>query len=248
MKSDPNPMKTNLGVGAYRDDNGQPYILECVRIAERRLLDSNVDHEYEGILGEESFRREATKLAFGNQSSVIKDQRYACVQALSGMGSIRLAFDFMKDWYPNKKAKILIPDVNWPFHRQIAGVSHMEIGTYRYYNSQTKSIDIEGMLEDLDKADPEQIVILHTCAHNPTGCDPTQDDWRQIVEVLKRKNHFCGFDSAYQGFASGNLDTDAFSMRLMAEHTDRICLFQSFSKNFGLYGERTGCLTFVTSG
>ena len=81
------------------------------------------------------------------------------------------------------------------------------------------------MLEDLDKADPEQIVILHTCAHNPTGCDPTQDDWRQIVEVLVRKNHFCGFDSAYQGFASGNLDTDAFSLRLLAEKTDRICLF-----------------------
>ena len=152
------------------------------------------------------------------------------------MGSIRLAFDFLKEWYPNKKAKVLIPDVNWPFHRQIAGVSGLEIGTYRYYDSRTKSFNLNGMLEDLDKAEPEQIVILHSCAHNPTGCDPSPEEWIKIVEVIKRKGHFCGVDNAYQGFASGNLDTDAFSLRLLAENTDRICLFQSLSKNFGLYG------------
>ena len=79
MKSDPNPMKTNMGVGAYRDDNGNPYLLECVKRAERRLLDEDVDHEYSGIDGIPSFRESATGLAFGKESSVFKDNRYACV-------------------------------------------------------------------------------------------------------------------------------------------------------------------------
>lgn len=103
-----------------------------------------------------------------------------------------------------------------------------------------------GMLEDLDKADNESIIVLHSCAHNPTGCDPSQEQWKEILEVVKRKNHFCCFDNAYQGFASGNLETDIYSLRLFAEHTDRIMLFQSFAKNFGLYGERAGCVSLVT--
>jgi len=103
------------------------------------------------------------------------------------------------------------------------------------------------MLEDLNKADNESIVVLHSCAHNPTGQDPTMKQWEQILEVIKKKNHLAAFDSAYQGFASGNLATDAASIRLFEKHTDRIVLFQSFAKNFGLYGERCGNLNVVCS-
>jgi len=67
--------------------------------------------------------------------------------------------------------------------------------------------------------------MLHACAHNPTGCDPTQEEWNQICDLVIRKGHLAGFDNAYQGFASGNLDTDAYSMRLFAQKTDRIMLF-----------------------
>jgi len=101
------------------------------------------------------------------------------------------------------------------------------------------------MLEDLDKAANESIVMLHVCAHNPTGCDPSKDDWSKILEVVKRKGHLCLFDSAYQGFASGDLEEDAYSLRLFSQHTDRIILSQSFAKNFGLYGERVGCVSVV---
>lgn len=101
------------------------------------------------------------------------------------------------------------------------------------------------MLEDLDKAPNEQIVMLHVCAHNPTGCDPSKEDWGQILEVVKRKGHLAMFDSAYQGFASGSLEEDAYSLRLFAQHTDRVMLSQSFAKNFGLYGERVGCISVV---
>jgi aspartate aminotransferase len=116
---------------------------------------------------------------------------------------------------------------------------------YRYYDRAAKQFDCTGMLEDLDRMDNESIVLLQVCAHNPTGCDPTQDQWRQILEVVKRKGHFAAFDNAYQGFATGDLENDSFSIRTFAEQTDRICLFQSFAKNFGLYGERAGCVSFL---
>jgi len=103
------------------------------------------------------------------------------------------------------------------------------------------------MLEDLDKMENEQIILFHTCAHNPTVQDPSHAEWKQILEVAKRKGHFCGFDNAYQGFASGDLEKDSFSLRLFANNTDRLCVFQSFAKNFGLYGERAGNISFLGS-
>ena len=153
--------------------------------------------------------------------------------------------DFMKLWYPNKTAKIFCPDPTWPTHKGIAGRAGFETAAYRYYDRKNKNFDKQGMLEDLDKAEDEQIVIMHACAHNPTGCDPSQEDWGDIFEVVKRKKHFVSFDNAYQGFASGDLVKDSYAVRHFAEHYDRVAHTQSFAKNFGLYGERAGCVSFV---
>lgn len=117
---------------------------------------------------------------------------------------------------------------------------------YRYFDNKTKGLDLNGMLEDLDKAANEQIVLLHVCAHNPTGVDPTNEQWGKILEVIKRKNHLVMFDSAYQGFASGDLVKDAYAVDLFTKSYDRILLCQSFAKNFGIYGERAGTLSVVT--
>lgn len=129
-----------------------------------------------------------------------------------------------------------MPDPTWPIHKTVQSHVNFKCNQYRYYNRSTKSFDINGMLEDLDKAGQESIVLFHVCAHNPTGCDPTKDQWDQILQVVKRKQHLAVFDSAYQGFASGSLDEDAYSLRHFLDNYDRIMLFQSFAKNFGLYG------------
>lgn len=233
-------------MGAYRDNDGKPFILPCVKEAERRIVDNEMDHEYSGIDGIPTYRDKCIALAYGADSDVVKDGRVVACQSISGTGSLRVGFDFMKEWYPNKSAKIYVPDPSWPTHRGIAARAGFESDTYRYYDREKKGFNCEGMLEDLDKMDNESIVVFHVCAHNPTGCDPTKDQWRQILDVVKRKGHFSAFDSAYQGFASGDLEEDAYSLRLFSKETERICLFQSFAKNFGLYGERAGCVTFIT--
>ena len=233
-----------LGIGAYRDDNNKPYILECVKRAEEMILEKGMDHEYSGIDGIPSYRDKCVKLAYGEDSSILGN--VASCQSLSGTGSLRVGMDFLREWYPNKNAKIYVSNPTWPTHKGIAARAGFEAVEYRYYDKEAKGFDCNGMLEDLDKADNGSIILLHMCAHNPTGCDPTKEQWQQILEVVKRKGHFAAFDNAYQGFASGDLDNDAYSLRLFSENYSNICLFQSMAKNFGLYGERAGCVSFVT--
>lgn len=141
----------------------------------------------------------------------------------------------------------MIPAQTWPIHRTLAELVGYNHKPYRYFDAETKGLDFEGLCEDLNNCKDNSLVMFHVCSHNPTGVDPNQEQWQKILEIVKRKNLFSGFDSAYQGFASGDLERDAYSLRLFQEHTDNIMLFQSFAKNFGLYGERAGCISFITS-
>ena len=246
FKKDPNPKKQLLGAGVYRDDNNKPYVLNCIRAAEKIIVERQMDHEYAGIQGIDSFVANSLKLAYGENSQLLKDGRVAGAQSLSGTGSLRLGFEFLKAFYPVKDAEVYTPIPTWPVHNTIPGRVGLKQKGYRYFDQKTKGLDINGMLEDLDKAPNEQIVMLHVCAHNPTGVDPTEAQWKQILEVVKRKQHFVMFDSAYQGFASGDLERDAAPVHLFTKSYDRLMLCQSFAKNFGVYGERAGTLSFVT--
>jgi aspartate aminotransferase len=247
FKKETNPKKVLLGMGTYKDDNNKPYVLSCVRKAEQIIFDKKMDHEYAGIQGIDSFVDKSVKLAYGEDNRFYKEGTIAGAQSISGTGSLRLAFEVLKNFYPNKDVSVLVPNQTWPIHRTICEKTGFKWENYRYYEPSTKSFTVNGMLEDLDKAKEESIVVLHVCAHNPTGCDPSQDDWKKILEVVKRKKHFCAFDSAYQGFATGDLLKDAYALRLFSKEYDRMLLCQSFAKNFGLYGERAGCLSFVTT-
>lgn len=103
------------------------------------------------------------------------------------------------------------------------------------------------MLSGLQTAPNGSIILLHVCAHNPTGVDPTQAQWKEIAQVMREKGHFPFFDCAYQGFASGDLNKDAWAVRYFVSQGFELVVAQSFAKNFGLYGERAGCFHIVTS-
>lgn len=206
-----------------------------------------MDHEYSTIDGIAGFREKASIVAFGKDSDAIKNKRVATLQSLSGTGSLRVGFEFFRAYFPNKHAKIWVSDPTWPTHRGIAARAGFDVESYRYFDNKTRGLNFDGMIEDISNCEDEQILILHACAHNPTGQDPSKEQWQQILEVCKRKGHLTCFDSAYQGFASGNLDEDAYSIRLFGDNSDRVVVFQSFAKNFGLYGERVGNLNVVTS-
>jgi len=157
-----------------------------------------------------------------------------------------VAADFIHRFLPGRA--VYFPDPTWGNHQVIfkdAGVK--DIKAYRYYDPKTVGLDLNGLLADLKAAPSESIIVLHACAHNPTGVDPKLDQWKQISQVCKEKNHFVLFDCAYQGFASGDPEKDVAAIRMFINDGHNIGLCQSFAKNFGLYGQRAGALSFLTA-
>ncbi len=170
------------------------------------------------------------------------------MQTISGTGAVHLGALFLAKFYPRPNDEaVYFSSPTWANHNQIFSNVHLPIKTYPYFSAQTKGLDFGGMLDTIKSAPSGSIILLHACAHNPTGVDPTQDQWKEIAQVIRNRQHFPFFDCAYQGFASGDLNKDAWPVRYFVNEGFELCVAQSFAKNFGLYGERAGCFHFVTS-
>ncbi|KAE9375773.1 glutamate oxaloacetate transaminase 2 [Stipitochalara longipes BDJ] len=242
FKADSFKEKINLGVGAYRDDQGKPYVLPSVRTAEDKVVKAKLNKEYAGITGVPEFTKAAAVLAYGPGSSAL--DRLVITQSISGTGALRIGGAFLQRFYPGAK-KIYIPTPSWANHAAVFKDSGLEVEKYRYYNKDTIGLDFEGMIADIKGAPKGSIFLLHACAHNPTGVDPTPEQWKEISEAVKSGEHYAFFDMAYQGFASGDTDKDAFPVRYFVEQGHNPSLAQSFAKNMGLYGERVGAFSVV---
>jgi aspartate aminotransferase len=243
FRNDPDPNKLNLGVGAYRDDKGQPYILNCVRQAEKRIYEGKLNHEYAPIGGDPAFTKVAANLMFGADAKEIKENRVTTVQTISGTGALRVAGQFLKRFLPN--TDIYLPEPTWGNHKPIFKDSGFGLKPYKYYDGKG-GLDFAGLQKDLEAAPNNSIILLHTCAHNPTGVDPTPEQWKELSKLFKKKGHFPFFDAAYQGFASGDPVKDALPIRYFLDDGHQLLVCQSFAKNFGLYGERVGALHIVS--
>ncbi|XP_053961624.1 aspartate aminotransferase, mitochondrial-like [Anastrepha ludens] len=244
--SDKNPKKVNLGVGAYRDDGNKPWVLPSVREAEKRIASKNMNHEYAPINGLAEFYNKSVELALGKDSEILKDKRNSTSQCLSGTGSLRIGAAFLGLFWKGERL-VHLPNPTWPNHRPIFMHSGLKVATYNYYDPKTLGLNEQGLYESLCKSPEKSIVLLHACAHNPTGVDPKKEQWLEISRIMKSRNLYPFFDMAYLGFASGDIDKDAEAVRIFASEGHEFCLAQSFAKNMGLYGERVGTLTIVCS-
>ena len=170
------------------------------------------------------------------------------MQTVSGTGAVHLGALFLSRFYGRPKDEaVYFSDPTWANHNQIFSNVHLPIKTYPYFAPPTKGLDFTGMVDSLRSAPTGSIILLHVCAHNPTGVDPTRDQWKEIAQVIRSRQHFPFFDCAYQGFASGDLSRDAWPVRYFVDQGFELCVAQSFAKNFGLYGERAGCFHFVVA-
>ena len=228
-------------MGAYRDDNAKPVVLDCVREAERRIAGKNF-MEYLPTNGNKEFVQHSIKLAYGEDRRM-SPRAPSPIQTLSGTGSCRLMADFMHRFAPG--AKVYIPTPTWSNHHNIWKDAGCEERTFRYYKAETRGLDFEGMMEDINNAEPGSFFLLHACAHNPTGVDPSPEQWRAMSAAMKERNLFPFFDMAYQGFASGDCERDAQASRIFVEDGHKVGCSQSFAKNMGLYGQRIGCFSIM---
>ncbi|KAJ2721817.1 aspartate transaminase aat1 [Coemansia sp. Benny D115] len=245
FKRDSDSRKMNLGVGAYRSDAGKPYVLESVRKAEEVLLARNLDKEYLPITGLATFTRAATELAYGAASPAL--ERLAVTQSISGTGALRIGGAFLERFF-GVQPTVYLPDPSWGNHAAVFRDSGLKVAKYRYYDASTNGLNLAGMLEDIRAMPRGSVVLLHACAHNPTGVDPSPEQWEQIRAAVEEREHLAFFDMAYQGFASGDADRDAAALRAFVDAgRSPIVLAQSFAKNMGLYGERVGTFSIVAA-
>lgn len=248
FKASTSSKKVNLSQGAYRDDEGKPYVLKCVREAERRVLSNpDLDKEYLPVEGLAEFRRLTRDFVIGDDAAGLDTpDQVATVQTLSGTGALRLAGEFIRlCGGENMPKAIYVSSPTWGNHLNIFRESGLSVGHYRYLNEAGTHLDLDAMVEDLRDLPEGSTVLLHSCAHNPTGVDPTTDEWDVLAEVFKEKNLLPFFDTAYQGYATGDIDRDAYSVRSFISKGLRPIIAQSYAKNLGLYGERVGALSVV---
>lgn len=255
---DQDPNKIDLIIGAYRDDNGNPKVLDCVREAEGYVYEQNPGHEYLKQDGLEGFDLVTKKLLLGDDSSLVKEGKVFTIQTLSGTGALRLSLDFLYTFMAinpvdNQPTIVYYPSTTWANHPAIIEVSHFMGQTYRYLDETGCQLDFDGLCTDLSNAVENSVFLFHMCGHNPTGVDPTEEQWKIIYSICRERKCIPMFDNAYQGYVSGDPDKDAFAVRYFAEEAERtneplsmlVCC--SFAKNFGLYGERVGALHVVTN-
>ncbi|USD66428.1 amino acid aminotransferase [Vibrio sp. SCSIO 43136] len=242
FKKDARAEKINLGVGIYKNEEGQTPVLATVKKAEAALLEIEKTKSYLTIEGTAEYGLAVQKLLFGADSDIVTSQRAKTAQAPGGTGALRVAGEFIKRHLPSQR--IWISNPTWANHNGVFTAAGLETAQYDYYNAEAKDKDFAAMVASLENAAAGDLVLLHGCCHNPTGIDPTADEWETLAKLCADKGLIPLFDFAYQGFAKG-VEEDAAGLRTFAKYNDEILVASSFSKNFGLYNERVGAFTLV---
>ncbi|MEW6484145.1 MAG: amino acid aminotransferase [Pseudomonadota bacterium] len=242
FRADNRPDKINLGIGVYKDETSKTTILTSVKKAEQFLLENETTKSYLSIDGYPEFARLTQELLFGKENPIITEKRACTAQTPGGTGALRVAADFLTRQTNVKR--IWVSNPSWPNHKSIFTASGLEVCHYDYYDATTHQLDFPAMLNSLEQAVAGDVVLFHGCCHNPTGIDPTPEQWQQLADLSVSRGWLPLFDFAYQGFGRG-LNEDAEGLRIFAKQHKELMVCSSYSKNFGLYNERVGAFTLV---
>jgi aspartate/tyrosine/aromatic aminotransferase len=239
---DENPDKINLSVGVFKNDSGQTPILNCVKAAEQKLVETEATKNYLGIDGLPEFRLQVPPLLLGKKHAAIEESRVACLQTPGGTGGLRVAADLVATLFPS--SKIWCSQPTWPNHPKVFAAAGLQVETYPYLDAAANQLDFDAMVAKLETIPAGDVVCLHASCHNPSGVDPTPEQWQTIASLMAQRGLLPLVDCAYQGFGVG-LEEDVFGVRTLCESNQEVLISNSFSKNFGMYSERIGGLTIV---
>ncbi len=241
-RADPSPLKVDLGVGVFRDANGDTPVLDCVRRAERSVLAAQTSKSYVAPAGRAEFNELVAALVLGPSHPALIDRRTVTVQAPGGCGALRVGAELIRK--ASRTASVHVSDPTWANHVPLLGSSGFELRRYPYYDAGAHRLTFDAMIDHLERAPAGDVVLIHACCHNPTGADLDGAQWDAVLEVLRRRGLVPFLDLAYQGFG-GDLEADAAAVRLVAGGVPECLIAVSFSKNLGLYRERVGALLAV---
>lgn len=240
--ADPNPSKIDLGIGVYRDANGNTPILECVRRAEQILDSSQTSKSYLGPRGVPGFNSAISEVLFGSDHPALAEGRVRTVQTPGGTGALRIGADLVKA--ASAAAQVWASDPTWANHLAIFPASGLALNSYPYFDRQASSLRYEAMLDALAARGPGDVVLFHACCHNPCGVSPDPEQWETITDLAAERGFLPMVDVAYQGFERG-IEADALAVRLFADKCPEVLVASSCSKNFAVYRERVGAISVV---
>ena len=242
FKADPAPHKINLSVGVYQDSTGATPLLPSVMEAARRVVASEKTKSYLPIPGAPEYARAVQALMFGLTHEIVQTKRAATSHTPGGTGALRVAADFIHQNFP--AASVWMTQPTWPNHPQVFEAAGVPVKTFPYFDKATNGLALQAALEAISKMPQGDVILLHACCHNPTGIDPTPRQWRQIADAVYKQGLLPLLDYAYQGFAEG-IEEDSIGLLTFCRPGCELIVCSSFSKNFGLYRERVGAVTFV---
>lgn len=245
VKADTSPSKIDLGVGVYRNEEGKYNELGVLKQAKEILTQAELGHDYEVTTGDVEFVRNAGRVLFGADCEAWQTGRVASAQAISGTGSIHLAALFLSRTREFGAQKVYIGTPAWGNYEPLFNLVGFEVVKYRHYDAERGTVAFADILSAVEQAPNGSVFVLQGCCHNPSGADLSKEQWRDLARAIKARCHFPFFDMAYQGLGAA-LEEDAFGLRHFAESGFELVACQSFSKNFGLYGERCGVLHVLT--
>ena len=240
FKDDPREQKLDLGVGVYKDSNGNTPIMRSIKAAEKKWWEIENSKSYVGLVGDPAFSDAIISLVLGSN---IPKNLIASAATPGGTGAVRQGFELFK--IANPDVRVFVSDPTWPNHISILKYLNIPCKTYRYFDNETRGVDFDSMVADLSRAKAGDVVLLHGCCHNPTGANLNKQQWQIIIELLNKSGATPMIDLAYQGFGDG-LEDDAYATRLIAESVPETVIASSCSKNFGIYRERAGLLMLIS--
>ena len=241
FKDDPRPTKIDLGVGVYKNAQGVTPVMRAVKAAEQKIWQDQDSKSYVALAGDPAYADAMISLVLGD---AVAAANVAAVATPGGTGAVRQAFELVR--MVNANARVFVSNPTWPNHVSILKYLNMPVVEYRYFDAETRGVDANAMLADLEHAQAGDVVLLHGCCHNPTGANLNAAEWQAVVEVLNRKGAIPMIDIAYQGFGDG-LEEDAAATRMVAASVPECLIAASCSKNFGVYRERTGILMAISN-
>ena len=241
-RADPNPDKVDLTLGVYMDETGLCPVFEAVQQAQQALVSEEQTKVYMPPQGDPDYLAGIRSLVLGDVGMASLGDRSSAVQTPGGCGAVRLGAEVLHAAAPT--ATVWVSDPTWPVHIPLMGSVGLQFKTYRYYSSEMKGLDFDAMISDLQEARSGDVVLLHGCCHNPSGVDPTKEQWATLAELLAERQLLPMIDFAYQGMGAG-LDEDAAGIRTVLERVPEMIIAVSSSKNIGLYRERAGAVVFV---
>ncbi|WJG07782.1 amino acid aminotransferase [Aliiglaciecola sp. LCG003] len=243
-REDPNPLKIDLGVGVYKDEQGKTPILSSVAKAQRILLQTEDSKTYITPQGVQGYIDGMLELLLGKGHPTLLEDRVAAVQAPGGCGALRILSELLKRC--DSELTVWVSDPTWANHIPLIGNAGLKIETYPYFDKASASIKFDQMVDCLKQVKKGDVVLLHGCCHNPTGADLTEQQWQVVLELAQKQGFVPFIDVAYQGFGDG-LEQDAYGVRLLSANLPEVIVAASCSKNFGLYRERVGLAVMVTA-